>query len=228
MGPLSPSGVASSHSPTTPKLPGSAQTVISVEEWESKAPLGALELKSVAVIQAAAERKPLPLKVRIAPLLLLIICDTYLHTKFSARDEDAGSDSAHSASAPGTPLTRARALLGVGPSRPGTPSGTRPGARSHSLLPAEPVQTAQAFYDWSALVDRAVAHEQEAEFRIRLAEVGERLGECDRLVEALDTVKEELGSMLEEWRSVEASGESLKGACERLLAERVGDYISVN
>jgi hypothetical protein len=65
MGPLSPSGSTNSHSPTTPKLPGSAQTVISVEEWEAKAPLGALELKSVAVIQAAAERKPLPLKVQV-------------------------------------------------------------------------------------------------------------------------------------------------------------------
>jgi conserved oligomeric Golgi complex subunit 3 len=92
------------------------------------------------------------------------------------------------------------------------------------MHPSEPINTAQAFYDWSTLVDRAVAHEQEAEFRVRLTEVSDRLGECDKLVDHLDIVNEEVESMLAEWRSVEASGESLKGACERLLAERVSDH----
>jgi hypothetical protein len=126
-------------------------------------------------------------------------------------------------------MTRARALLGGpggGISRPSTPNLIKSGlgtgtGKTHTLQPSEPIQTAQAFYDWSALVDRAVAHEQEAEFRVRLTEVADRLGECDKLADNLDVVNAEVESMLAEWRSVEASGESLKGACERLLAERV-------
>lgn len=36
---------------------------ISLEEWEAKAPLSDLALKSVAAIKAASEKSPLPLKV---------------------------------------------------------------------------------------------------------------------------------------------------------------------
>jgi hypothetical protein len=41
---------------------------ISVEEWESKAPLGEIELRSIAAVKAAGEHLPLPLKVRTSTL----------------------------------------------------------------------------------------------------------------------------------------------------------------
>lgn len=37
--------------------------MISVEEWEAKAPLGELEIRSINVMKLAGERTPLPLKV---------------------------------------------------------------------------------------------------------------------------------------------------------------------
>lgn len=37
---------------------------LTIEEWEAKAPLSDLALKSVAVVKAASEKTPLPLKVQ--------------------------------------------------------------------------------------------------------------------------------------------------------------------
>ena len=39
------------------------QTVITVEDWEGKAPLSDVETRSVNLIKAASERVPLPVKV---------------------------------------------------------------------------------------------------------------------------------------------------------------------
>ena len=46
-----------------------AKPIISVEEWEAKAPLGGSEARSVNLIKGAAEKAALPLKVyrAIAP-----------------------------------------------------------------------------------------------------------------------------------------------------------------
>lgn len=83
------------------------------------------------------------------------------------------------------------------------------------------MQTPQQFYDWFALIDRSVAHSQEAHFRAHLESVSEHLETCDQLVERIDEVDREVDGMLEGWRGVEEGGRSLKGACERLLEERV-------
>lgn len=50
-------GTTPAHLSTQPK------SIISVEDWEAKAPLGDLETRSVNLIKAASERAPLPLKV---------------------------------------------------------------------------------------------------------------------------------------------------------------------
>jgi hypothetical protein len=44
-------------------------------------------------------------------------------------------------------------------------------------------------------------------------------------VERIDEVDTEVDRMLEEWRSVEEGGKSLKDACEKLLEERVGFWL---
>lgn len=92
---------------------------------------------------------------------------------------------------------------------------------THALHPKQPVQTPQQFYDWFALIDRSVAHSQEAHFRAHVASVSEHLDTCDRLVERIDEVDAEVDGMLDGWRGVEEGGKSLKDACERLLEERV-------
>lgn len=89
------------------------------------------------------------------------------------------------------------------------------------MHPLHPIQTPQQFYDWFALVDRSVAHSQEAHYRAHLANLNEQLGVCDLLLNRLEEVENEVEGMLEAWRGVEEGGKSLKGACERLLGERV-------
>ena len=112
-----------------------------------------------------------------------------------------------SISRPSTPQQRIKPTPG---SRPTTP-GSRPPAtaHAHALHPKQPVQTPQQFYDWFALIDRSVAHSQEAHFRQHLLRVSEHLDMCDRLVGRIDQVDSEVLSMLEKWRGVEEGGKSL-------------------
>ncbi|TFK53805.1 Sec34-domain-containing protein [Heliocybe sulcata] len=176
----------------TPSAPSPhPKPVITLEEWEAKAPLGDLEIKSVNAIKAASERVPLPLKV-------------------------------HSPSRPSTPALRHK-LRASSTSRPSTPlpGSSRPGqSSSHVLLPKQPIQTPQQFYDWFALIDRSVAHSQEGHFRAHLEDLSEHLAMCDKLVQRVDVIDTEVDDMMREWRSVEEGGKNLKEACERLLEER--------
>ncbi|KAF8072123.1 Sec34-like family-domain-containing protein [Lyophyllum atratum] len=172
---------------------------ISMEEWEAKAPLGELETRSISAIKVASERRPLP-------------------SKFS-------SDDAGPSSRPPTPLAVQRNRPLPGSPRPGTPlsgsASTRSaGLSTHALHPKQPIQTPQQFYDWFALIDRSVAHSQEAHFRAHVANVSEHLNACDLLVEKIELVDQEVDSMMEGWRGVEDGGKSLKNACEKLLEER--------
>ncbi|KAH7888905.1 Sec34-like family-domain-containing protein [Phlebopus sp. FC_14] len=176
----------------TPVLPAQQQRPqITLEEWEARAPLSDAALKSVAAVQAASENIPLPLKFSV---------------------EEAES------SRPSTPNLRAK----VGPgSRSPTPipAATR-SHPSHALDPKQPIQTPQQFYDWFAQIDRSVAHSQEAHFRAHVAMVSKHLDTADMLIEQIDEVEREVDGMFEGWRRVEEGGQSLKGACERLLEER--------
>ena len=139
-----------------------------------------------------------------------------IHIKFSVDEPGPSSRSS-------SPAPRNR-LLQI--SRPGTPNLAmqHPGGRSqatNALHPKHPIQTPQQFYDWFALIDRSVAHSQEAHFREHLNTVAEHLETCDQLLQRIDQVDSELEVMLEGWRGVEEGGKSLKDACEELLEERV-------
>jgi hypothetical protein len=131
-----------------------------------------------------------------------------------------------SISRPSTPIQRQR--LGPSSPRPGTPNHNNPARpiATHALHPKQPVHTPEQFYDWFSLIDRSVAHSQEAHFRAHVASVAEHLDSCDRLVERIEEVDREVEEMLEGWRSVEEGGRSLKNACERLLEERVCVFLS--
>ncbi|KAH0584972.1 Conserved oligomeric Golgi complex subunit 3 [Termitomyces sp. J132] len=177
------------------QLAPQVKPALSVEEWEAKAPLGELEIRSIAKVKSASEHIPLP-------------------SKFSL-DEAV-------ASRPSTPLALQRNKPVAGSSRPNTPLSGSASARStvHALHPKQPIQTPQQFYDWFALIDRSVAHSQEAHFRAHVANVSEHLSACDLLVEKIDLVDQEVSGMLEGWRGVEEGGKSLKDACQKLLEER--------
>ncbi|KAF7790075.1 hypothetical protein EIP86_001025 [Pleurotus ostreatoroseus] len=173
-----------------------ARPVINLEDWEAKAPLGDLENRSVNLVKTASEYTSLPFKFSV---------------------DEPGPSSRSSSPAP-----RNR-LLAI--SRPGTPNlnAGHPAARSqavNTLHPKHPIQTPQQFYDWFALIDRSVAHSQEAHFRAHLSDVAGHLETCDRLVQWIDEIESEVDEMIEGWRSVEEGGKSLKDACEQLLEER--------
>lgn len=57
------SGTAARRPPVHTSLSPHPKTVVSVEEWEAKAPLGDIETRSVSLIKAASERTALPFKV---------------------------------------------------------------------------------------------------------------------------------------------------------------------
>ncbi|KAI9437455.1 Sec34-like family-domain-containing protein [Lactarius indigo] len=170
------------------------RSTLTIEEWEAKAPLGDVEIKSVAAMKAACELRPV-----LQPSV--------------AFPEETGP-----ASRPATPLQRVK--LGPG-SRPSTPLARPPAsAHAHALHPGQPVQTPQQFYDWFALIDRSVAHSQEAHFRQHLLRVSEHLDMCDRLVSRIDQVDAEVAGMMDAWKSVEEGGKSLQDASQKLLDER--------
>ncbi|KAH9957339.1 Sec34-like family-domain-containing protein [Russula dissimulans] len=182
-----------SNTPASNIRPPHLKSAFTIEEWEAKAPLGDAETKSVASIKAANERRP--------PLNNLDLLQS--------------QENPVSVSRPSTPQPRVK--LGPG-SRPSTP-GSRPPpvAHAHALHPKQPVQTPQQFYDWFALIDRSVAHSQEAHFRQHLLRVSEHLDMCDRLVGRIDQVDTEVSSMLDKWRSVEEGGKAFSTPAKSCL-----------
>ncbi|KAJ7592675.1 Sec34-like family-domain-containing protein [Mycena floridula] len=182
---------ATSSSPAPPAIP---KPSVTVEDWESRAPLSELAVRSVAVIKAACLNPPLPLKFTT-----------------DGPSDDTGTPR------PSTPNLRGGNKLKAG-SRPSTPLSSR--VPNHALHPKQPVQTPEQFYDWFALIDRSVAHSQEAHFRAHVASVAEHLDTCDKLIQTVHDVDREVDDMLEGWRGVEEGGKNLKDACERLLEER--------
>ena len=122
------------------------------------------------------------------------------------------------------PLTLQKRLLDSYPSRPGTPqpnSNLDSPSSSQKLYPKRPIQTTQEFYDWFGIIERSVAHSQEAHYREHLATVKKHLSTCKGLAEDINNVESDVDGMLDSWRSVESGGRSLKEASEQLLEERV-------
>ncbi|KAJ3937029.1 MAG: Sec34-like family-domain-containing protein [Lentinula lateritia] len=182
--------------------------VLSVEEWETKAPLNDTQIRSVAAVKKASEIKRVPDKVRFIHRLRF----------------DTASNEKDSPSRPSTPLAKRLLPSAITPgtpgssSRPGTPS--RFGPASHKLHPKYPLHTPQQFYDWHALISRSVTHAQESHFRAHLDSVSSHIETCDFLISQIDQVEDEITSMHFQWQGVEDGGRSLKESSEGLLIER--------
>ncbi|KAG7092186.1 hypothetical protein E1B28_008555 [Marasmius oreades] len=170
------------------------QAIPSLEEWELKSLLEEVQSSSVLKVKKAAEQPPLPLR-------------------FSDTDTDAGLPST---SRPSTPLNALKLQISLPSSRPATPIRSK----QTGLLPKHPIVTPQQFYDWYALIERSVAHSQDAHFRAHVSMVAHHLDTCDYLVQGVETVEREVESMLKEWKAVEDGGKNLKESCERVLDER--------
>ncbi|KAG8951221.1 Golgi transport complex subunit 3 [Tulasnella sp. 419] len=161
---------------------------LTLDQWESKAPLSQSQTKNVNAVKNACESRRLP-------------------AKFSAEAEEI--------SRPSTPVNKQLALNTASP-RPGTPPLKNP----HPLHPSQPITTPQLFHDWFALIDKSISHSQEAHFRAHLASVSSHLNTCDSLLEQVQAIDDDVLNMTEDWKGVEEGGQSLQGACERMLEER--------
>ncbi|KIO32314.1 hypothetical protein M407DRAFT_18876 [Tulasnella calospora MUT 4182] len=121
------------------------------------------------------------------------------------------ADAAETISRPSTPVNRNTA----------SPTGETPPSRPHHPLhPAHPIATPQDFHDWFALIDKSISHSQEAHFRAHLDTLSGYLNTCDTLVDQVNEVDEDVSRMMQDWIGVEEGGQSLQGACERMLEER--------
>ncbi|KAF8647847.1 hypothetical protein AX16_006515 [Volvariella volvacea WC 439] len=211
--------------------------VLSVEDWESKAQLSDLELNSIAVVKQASEKPPLPAKfvnedpnASSRPGTPSSIYRSRFGIGSSISRPTTPSSPTSIPTGPGSPTPNLTSTTssttinitttGATTAHPLSQAYTSTQLTSHILHPKHPIQTPQQFYDWFALIDRSVAHSQESHFRAHVAGVKEYLEVCDMLVDRIESVEGELESMMIEWTSVEESGKSLKGACERLLEER--------
>ncbi|KAF9559048.1 Sec34-domain-containing protein [Agrocybe pediades] len=183
------------------------RVTISVEEWERRAPLSEKQQRSVNQLMKANEREKnaVPLKFAEEPGTPTPTTSVHAHRLLQQAQKDGNGHG--------------------GGSRPGTPSTPSKQGNAHTpehalLHPSHPIQTPQQFYDWFALIDRSVAHSQEAHYRAHVASLEEHLRVCDLLVDRIDEINREVDGMMEGWKGVEEGGKSLKGACERLLEER--------
>ncbi|TFY77226.1 hypothetical protein EWM64_g6786 [Hericium alpestre] len=147
------------------------KSTITVEEWDAKTPLHETEIRSIATAKAACEKPSRPFKVRLSLSLAVLILTPQL--KYPAEEARSSRPSTRS-----IPSSRSQPL-----------------GAARALLPKQPVQTPQQFYDWFAFIDRSVAHSQEAHFREHLLGVSEYLEMCDRLVERIEEVDGEVASM---------------------------------
>ncbi|KDR66383.1 hypothetical protein GALMADRAFT_1159411 [Galerina marginata CBS 339.88] len=161
-----------------------------------EAPLSELQLRSVNRLMKLNENERagfIPLKFADEPGTPTPAPSTSTHLQRLLQ-----KDITSRPSTPSTPTTQA-----------GTPSHTHSHQHLHShphLHPSHPVQTPQQFYDWFALIDRSVAHSQEAHYRAHVASLEEHLRTCDLLVERIGEVEVEVEGMMEGWRGVEEGG----------------------
>ncbi|KAF9520990.1 hypothetical protein BS47DRAFT_2766 [Hydnum rufescens UP504] len=182
--------------PSSPTPAKQQPPQLSMEEWESKAPISDAAIQSISTLKRACEHRPLPLKFT----------------------EESDYDPHSRPSTPKTnPLSR--------PGTPSNANGNKSSLSSapnphHPLHPVHPITTPQQFYDWFSIVERTLSHAQESHFHNYLSTISDHLARCDAMLEGIEDVENCVKDMLKEWRGVEDGADSLQAACERLLEER--------
>nr|XP_019044681.1 hypothetical protein I302_06594 [Kwoniella bestiolae CBS 10118]OCF23611.1 hypothetical protein I302_06594 [Kwoniella bestiolae CBS 10118] len=184
--------------------------VISLDEWESKAPLSDEQLQSISVVKEKYGERPLP-------------------EKFTREDQPQPGPSR-----PTTPI-RSRLPLHLHspsgspsrsrpPSVPGTPQPTSTFPQSQLSVPdplhPTTINTPQQFLDHFTALTLSTEHEQDSLYRDHLAEIIGLREKCDALIELLENGEVEVEEMLKALAYVEERSESLRGACEDLLEEQ--------
>ncbi|CAK9781075.1 Sec34-domain-containing protein [Cutaneotrichosporon oleaginosum] len=189
--PLPQSGTASRSG-----TPLAAKPIISLEDWESRAPLSDEEVQSIGLVRERFGERSLPEK--------------FTHGEGSR---------------PGTPRNRqveriAHSRTGSSTAPPTSPGSPAPSGLSQDTLHPLAIVTPQQFHDHFAALALSAEHEQDSLYREHLGEISGLREKCDELIELLREGEGEVGDMLKALEYVEERSESLRGACEDLLEEQ--------
>ncbi|GAA5821818.1 hypothetical protein JCM3770_002903 [Rhodotorula araucariae] len=182
---------------------------LSLDDWDSLAPLSPREVASVSRISLAAALKPLP------PHLVEVASESRPSTPpiRSARSRiDLGGALAAEASPLGSPRTGAvRDRRGKNPPQDDL---------DDPLALAHPIATTQQFHDWFSSVEATLEREQEAVYVEHLGELVGHLETCDNVLGSLDEARGLLSEMEANYRYVDENSRSLQHACENMLEEQ--------
>ncbi|KAK4047521.1 Golgi transport complex subunit 3 [Microbotryomycetes sp. JL221] len=186
---------------------------VSLEDWDSLAPLSAQESASVSRVSAAATKRKLPVHLT---------------------QTQAVNGSSNNGLRSGTPILRKPSHInlhrvGSPLSRPQSASGNRELAGTgkntvatldDSLDVLEPIETTQQFHDWFTKVERSIERGQERVYRQHVDELDQYIGSCDIVLEQLDDARALLSEMEANFRFVEDNSRALQLACENMLDEQ--------
>lgn len=209
---------------TRPATPQAAKPLVSLEDWEAKAPLSDDQVQGIAAVKDKLSQRPLPEKVS------WVLGYRLTHQFTHAESSSSAAAALAALSRPQTPAGFANRKLGH---RARTPSGSSlavpsvPGSPGPSgLSRADPLHptmltTAQQFHDHFSALAHLAEHEQDSLYRDHLNEISGLRDKCDSLIQLLCDGEAEVGEMLNALEYVEERSESLRGACEDLLEEQV-------
>lgn len=222
---------------TTPLV----RTNVTLDEWESRAPLSDEAIQSVVSVKERLAERPLPDKVCRGPCSLAmeaqvaqslaregLTVEQFRQTRFGMNAE--AGPSRPTTPTPAKPRQVAALLQSPtrSPSRsqtPSHPSSPAPGSASR-LAPIDPlhptsITTPQQFHDHFTALTLSTEHEQDSLYRDHLAEIVGLRDRCEDLEKLLASGAGEVRDMLGCLEYVEERSESLRGACEDLLEEQV-------
>ncbi|WOO83859.1 Conserved oligomeric Golgi complex subunit 3 [Vanrija pseudolonga] len=203
--PMASGGRASGESSRASTPLAAPNRVISLEEWESRAPLSDDQVQSIASVKERFGERPIP-------------------EKFFTESSSAVAGS----SRPETPtrnkhLGNVHSRSGSANAVPSLPSSPGPGpsglGRADPLHPSS-IITPQQFHEHFAALTLSAEHEQDSLYREHLTEISGLRDKCDGLIQLLEDGEGEVGDMLKALEYVEERSESLRGACEDLLEEQ--------
>lgn len=198
---------------------------ITLEEWESRAPLSDKQLQSISVVKERLGNRPLPQKVCISS-----------PRSIPADKQFFNEDSSNAVAGPSRPSTpqatpRAKAVSQLlsqqSPTKSPRPSNVSTPRLENSgfLAPLDPlhptsITTPQQFHEHFTALTLSTEHEQDSLYRDHLAEIVALRETCDGLINLLADGEGEVKEMLRCLEYVEERSESLRGACEDLLEEQ--------
>ncbi|GAA5916133.1 hypothetical protein JCM5296_007314 [Sporobolomyces johnsonii] len=178
---------------------------LSLDDWDSLAPLSTAESASVSRISTAAALRPLPSNLQLQ-------LDSRPGTPSLLRKAASRLDLSSVLRSP----TSSPRPLSAAASRPTLPSTNA----VDSLALSAPIETMQQFHDWFARVEHSIEHSQEEVYRQHLAELDHHLATCEAVLEGLDESRGLLSEMEANYRYVEENSRALQLACETMLDEQ--------